>query len=176
MLRPGRWSGRRGSGSARAAGVRHLARVARQRQRDARRLQPEPRRDVRRAQRLRRAAEDDRGVEAVRNQIGVGVAEPAVDRIGVRQIECLRWNRRWRAAEEPAAGVAGRASTGAAGGAPCAAAAASAPAASVLGAASALAVGAASTAAVGWCCRLPAPAPPPPRPPRPPSIGGVSVR
>jgi hypothetical protein len=55
---------------------------------DARGVETEPGRDVRRAQRVLRPADDDRRVGAIGNQVLVGVAVPAVERVGVAQVEC----------------------------------------------------------------------------------------
>ena len=58
---------------------------------------------MRGGQRIRRAAEHNRGVEAVRNQIGVCVAVPAVDRECIRQIEGSRRSAAGRGVGGPAA-------------------------------------------------------------------------
>ena len=60
---------------------------ARERQRDAGRLEAETRGNVRGAQRVGGGAEDNRRIGAIGNQIGVGVAVPAVDRERIGEIE-----------------------------------------------------------------------------------------
>ncbi len=85
-----------------AGRVGDLARVARQRQRDAGRLEPEPRGDVRGAHRFLRVPDDDRRLEPIGDEVDVRVAEPALDGIRVREVEGLRRNRRDRRAERSA--------------------------------------------------------------------------
>ena len=84
----------------------HFVGHARQRKGDAGGLEPEARGDVRRAERIGRRSEHDGRVGAIGNQIGVGIAVPAVDRQRICEIEIARGRR--SAAACGSAAIAGR--------------------------------------------------------------------